>query len=243
MANSLLWQKRRDDHDYPTLYLSTQRLTIALRKYILYPHANQLSICVLKNAGPCQRSGYLPFPSAHWLITTSQDHTSFAATTPVQDDSKPSSLSSASYASGNIQVLSPMCSDLHVPGMLNAVYMKLDIDTNCTGVPKVFASKTLLQYVGQISAPSITAGTCLETGSLHPVNHGMHRKIVQCIYAEHGRAILEVATYYNGEEGKMRVWETLSFLVSLQAILVNMPVTEVPTPWALWSCFPCLRCL
>src|ERR1700761_7217856 len=37
MANSLLWQKRGDDHDYPTLYLSTHRLTIALRKYILYP--------------------------------------------------------------------------------------------------------------------------------------------------------------------------------------------------------------
>ena len=132
------------------------------------------------------------------------DHTSFAATIPVQDNSRPSSLSfvceppksaspsmdeacpssqispslSASYASGDIQILSPMCSDLRLPRMLNTIYMKLEIEKNCTGVPKVFASKTLLRRDGQISAPSVTAGTCLETGSLHPVNHGMHQEIV-----------------------------------------------------------------
>ena len=171
------------------------------------------------------------------------DRTSLADATPVQDDSRPSSLSSASYASADIHVSSPMCSDLRVPGMPNAIFMKLDIDANRDGVPKVYASKTPLQYVGQISAPCITAGARLETGSLHPVDYGTHRKIVQCIYAEHGRAILEVATYYDGEGGKIRVWETPSFLVSLPAILVNIPVTEVPTPWGFWSFFPCLRCL
>ena len=270
MANSLLWQKRGDDHDYPTLYLSTQRLTIALRKYILYPMQIGCVSVLLKMLAHASTQGTSPFQLHTGRLLPPMDHTSFATATPVQDNSRPSSLSfvceppksvspsideacalsqispslSASYASGDIQISSPMCSDLRVPGMPNAIYMKLIIDKNRDGVPKVFASKTLLRCDGQISAPSITAGTRLETGSLHPVDHGMHRKIVQCIYAEHGRAILEVATYYDGEGGKMRVWELSSFLVSLPAILVDMPVADVSTPWAFWGFFPsCLRCL
>ena len=261
--------KRSDNHDYPTLYLSTQRLTIALRRYILYPMQIGCVSMLLKMLAHASTQGTSPF-QLHAGQLPPMDHTSFATTTPVQDDSRPPSLSfmceppksaspsmdeacpssqicqslSAFYASGNIQISSPMCSDLCLPGMPKAVYMKLEINKNCAGVPKVFTSKMLLQCDGQISAPSITAGTCLETGSLHSVNHGMHREIVQCIYAEHGCTILEVATYYDGEGGKMRVWEISSFLVSLPAILVDMPVAEVPTPWAFWSFFPsCLRCL
>ena len=213
--------------------------------------------------------GTSPFqPHADWLPP--MDHSSFAATTLVQDCSRLPSLSfmckppkraspsmdethplsqicpslSASYASDDIQISSPMCSNLHLPGMPKAIYMRLEIDENRMGVPKVFACKMLLRCDSWISVPSITAGTCLESSSIHPANHSLYWEIVQCIYADHGHAILEVATYCNGEGGKMRVWGILSFLVSLPAILADMPVAEVPTPWAFWSFFPfCLKCL
>ena len=127
-----------------------------------------------------------PSPLLHLSRTTLGSSLSFVCKPPKSallsmDEACPSSQISpslsASYSSGDIQILSPMCSDLHLPRMPNTIYMKLEIEKNRTGVPKVFASKTLLRCDGQISAPSITAGTCLETGSLHPVNHGMHQEI------------------------------------------------------------------
>ncbi|EDR10141.1 uncharacterized protein LACBIDRAFT_325770 [Laccaria bicolor S238N-H82] len=133
--------------------------------------------------------------------------------------------------------LSPflMCSNLHLPGMPKAVYMCLKVDEDRTGVPKVFSDKTLLRYDGKISLPSITSGTRLESGSIHPVGDGLYREIMRCVYAENGHAIVEVATFCDGAGGKGRVGEIPSFLVSLPAILVDMPVEEVSICWTFWD--------
>jgi len=128
-----------------------------------------------------------------------------------------------------------MCSDLRLPGMPAAVYMRLGAEEDRDGVPNVFRNKLLLRCNGQPSAPYITAGTRLESGNIYPVADGLFREFVRCVSVKNGRAIVEVAVFCDGTGGKMRVWEKPSFLVSFPAELVDMPVAKLPIRLALWD--------
>jgi hypothetical protein len=121
--------------------------------------------------------------------------------------------------------------------------MRLKVKDDCTGVPNAFQIKAILQCDGPPSTSCITAGTLLESGSLYPLGDRLFRELVKCVGVAQGSAIVEVAVFCDGADGKMRVWEMASFLVSVPADLVNMPVAEPALRWVLWDLLTsCLCC-
>ena len=160
-----------------------------------------------------------------------------------RSSSQVGSSSHISYGLADIEVSSTMCSDFHLPGFPSAVYVRLRFQDDCTGVPSALHGKALLWCDNPPDAPHITLGTRLETGSMYPVSIGMFKEAIRCVSVEHGRAIVEVATFCGGDDEKLRVWEMASFLVSFPAEMVDMPVIRPPLRQVLWDRFAsCLWC-
>jgi hypothetical protein len=167
-----------------------------------------------------------PPPSLNYAQPSSQIHSSYCL----------------SDSSTGIHVSSPMYSKSYLPNMPNTVFVHLRIEDDHTGVPSALQNKTLLWCVGPPTIPHLTAGTQLETGSIYPIGDGMYREVVACVGINHGRAIVEVATFCDGACGKVRVWEKSSLLVSFQAEEVNMPITKMPWQRVLGNFFAsCIR--
>lgn len=79
--------EKGNDHDYPTLELSTQWLAIALRKCFDNPAQVSCISTLIKNAGPHSAQGASPF-QPHINQLPAMDHTSLAATTLINDLSR-----------------------------------------------------------------------------------------------------------------------------------------------------------
>jgi len=154
-----------------------------------------------------------------------------------QSSSQVGSSSHISYGCADIEVSSTLCSNFHLPGFPSAVYVRLRFQDDRTGVPSALHSKALLWCDNPPDAPHITMGTRLETSSVYPASIGMFKEAVHCVSVKHGRAIVEVATFCDSDDEKLRVWEMASFLVSFPAEMVDMPVVRLPLRQVLWDLF------